>query len=327
MMPAGFGVHILAASAALVAALTLVGCRGSAGRSADGERPRVRVSLNPHVSWGPIMIAHAEGFFADEGLDVELVTALRSDESLVALVAGDIDVRPGPLHAGFLSAIAQGADIRITAGQGVLAADGCTYFGIVLRKGLDPAAPVITRMRASQDGITRYIVSRMLASRGVGLEAIDTVRLPDPVMVVSLENGSVDAIAASEPTLTRLATVGTPWVAAEDVLPEFQWGVVAFGERLLGRDREVGRRVLRAYQRGVAQYRAGKTARNLAIIAAGTGDTVEHVREVCWPTFTSASDVNRDSIAAFQAWAHQEGLMAETLPLEQVIDTGFLAPR
>lgn len=313
--------------APLALSALVVGCTAPADSANPRPRAKVRVSLNPHVSWAPIMIAHAEGFFAEEGLDVELVTALRSDESLVALVSGDIDVRPGPLHAGFLSAIAQGAAVRITAGQGVLAPDGCTYFGIVMRKGLDAAAPEMRRLRASQDGVTRYVVHRMLASRGLSLDAVETVRLPDPVMVVSLENGSVDAIAASEPTLSRLAAVGTPWISAEDVLPSFQWGVIAFGERLLGADREIGRRVLRAYRRGVLQYRAGKTPRNLAIIADGTGDTVEHLRQVCWPTFTEASDVNWESIAEFQAWAREEGLLDVTLPRDRVLDTTLLEPR
>lgn len=68
----------------------------------------MRVSFEPHLIWGPLMIAEAEGFFRDEGLDVDLVRAMQVEETLVALVTGDIDVRPGPLHAAFLSAVAQG---------------------------------------------------------------------------------------------------------------------------------------------------------------------------------------------------------------------------
>ena len=304
----------------------LAACDRSDAPDVPAVAPKVRVAFQPHLSWGPLMIAQAEGFFKEEGLDVELVSALRAEESLVALVTGDIDVRPGPLHAGFLSAIAQGAKVRIVAGQGHLAPNGCTYYAVVLRPGLDTStAPAIRRMRASQDGATRYVVSRMLAPHGVSLDAIETVRLPEAVMAMSLERGSIDAVAVSEPALTRVAKVGTLWVRAEDVVPDFQWGVLGFGERLLSTDRETGLRFIKAYNRGVARYLEGKTDRNVAIIAEATGESEELTREACWPSFRADSRIDWESIAQFQRWANAEGLMEHTLSRDQAWDSTFVS--
>ena len=306
-------------------AAVLLGCGGSADASPDDTPRKLRVAFSRHLSWGPLMIAQAEGFFTQEGLEVEFVTAMRPEETLVALVTGDLDVRPGPLHAGFLSAIAQGAPIRITAGMAILARGACTYYGILVRPGLDTAGtPVIKRMRASQDGASRYIVSSMLAQRNVGLNAIETVRLPESVMGMSLESRAIDAVAVSEPALSRLMKIGTLWLSGQDAVPGFQWGVLAFGERLLVRERDTGMRFLRAYQRGVAQYRQGKTDRNVAIIAEATGETEELTREVCWPDFSPGSRLDWESIAAFQAWANAEGLMERTLTREQTYDSSFV---
>jgi NitT/TauT family transport system substrate-binding protein len=320
--------------ALLAALLAVTACRRDAPRAAAdaaADAPRkLRVAITPHLSSGPLLIAQAEGFFRDEGLDVEFVSGLRTEESLAALITGDIDVRTGPLNAGLLSAIAQGAPLRITAGQGQLAGDGCTYFAIVVRSSLDTSHVRIRRMRTSQDGVTRYIVSRMLAPHHVRLDAIETIRLPEAAMTMSLERGSIDAVAVSEPALTRTSRVGRLWIRAQDVVPGFQWGVVSFGERLLRRDREAGRRFIRAYQRGVAQYRQGKTDRNVAIISAASGDPDSLTREVCWPSFTERSDVNWASVAEFQRWANTEGLMEHTLGREQVWDSTFVtasAPR
>jgi len=302
-----------------------VACRGADAPAPNAPR-KLRVAFLPHLSWAPIMIAQSEGFFKAEGLDVELVAALRSEESLAALVTGDIDVRPGPLHAGFLSAVAQGAKLRITGGQGELAEDGCTYYGIVVRPGFEPSPETpIRKMRTSQDGATRYITDRMLAPHGIDLKAIETIRLPEAVMVMSLERGSIDAVAVSEPALSRTLKVGRMWVRAEDVVPGFQWGVVAFGERLLYKDRDAGMRFMRAYNRGVAQYREGKTARNVAIIAEGTGETEANTREACWPTFRAGSGIDWESIAQFQQWANTEGLMEHTLTRDQVWDSSFVS--
>jgi NitT/TauT family transport system substrate-binding protein len=270
------------------------------------------------------MIAQAEGFFRNEGVEVEFLPTMRTEESLVALATGDIDVRGGPILAGFLSAVAQGAKIRITAGQGYLARNGCTYYGIVLRPGLDTAGtPRIKRMRVSQDGTSRYMSSRMLSKHNVNMNAIETNRLPESMVAMSLQTGAIDAVATSEPVLSRLARIGTLWLSAQDALPDFQWGVLAFSERLL-RDRDTGIRFLRGYSRGVARFQEGKTARNVAIIAKATGESPEIIRAACWPTFRLDSRINWESIAEFQAWANVEGLMERTVSRDQVWDSTFV---
>jgi len=304
----------------------VVACRRADSPDAAAARPKLRVLVTPHVSYAPLMIADAEGFFKAEGLDVEIVAGLRAEESVAALVTGDIDVLPGPLRAGLLSAIAQGAKVRIAAGQGELARDGCTYFAVVLRPGLEPSpATPITKMRTSQDGATRYVVSRMLAPHGIDVKSIETVRIPEAVMVASLQQGSIDAVAVSEPALTRTSKAGRVWIRAQDAVPDFQWGVLVFGERLLRKDRDAGMRFVRAYERGVTQYREGKTARNVAIIAKATGESEAITREACWPTFRAGSPIEWQSIDEFQRWANAEHLMERTLARDQVLDSAFVS--
>ena len=305
--------------------LAAVACRHADAPAAAAARPKLRVLVTPHVSYAPLMIADAEGFFSAEGLDVEIVSGLRAEESVAALVTGDIDVLPGPLRAGLLSAIAQGANVRIAAGQGELARDGCTYFAVVLRPGLEPSpATPIRKMRTSQDGATRYVVSRMLAPHGIDVKSIETVRIPEAVMVASLQNGSIDAVAVSEPALTRTSKTGRIWIRAQDAVPDFQWGVLVFGERLLTKDRDAGFRFVRAYERGVAQYRQGKSARNVAIIAKATGESEAITREACWPTFRAGSPIEWQSIDQFQRWANTEHLMERTLARGQILDSAFV---
>ncbi|MBL0171045.1 MAG: ABC transporter substrate-binding protein [Gemmatimonadaceae bacterium] len=311
---------------AWVLLMVVVSACSTRGDAPPGAPPhKVRVAFSPYVSWGPLIIAQSEGYFRNEGLEIEFVSALHSEESLVALITGDLDVRPGPLSAGFLSAVSQGARIRIVAGMGYLARDGCPYFGIILRRGIDTVGvPAIKRMRTSQDGYTRFLVSRMLAQRGVQLEDIETLRLPAPVMVSSLQSGAVDAIAASEPTLSRVAGAGQRWVTAQESSPDFQWGVIAFGERFLSREPDLGVRFLRAYRRGLAQYALGKTARNVTIIAQATGETPQATGDACWPAFQSDARPNWGSIATFQSWARAEGLLDQAVSESAVWDSSFV---
>ena len=308
-------------------AIAASGCAGAPDKSPAAPLTKVRMASSKHLSWGPLMIAQAEGFFRDEGLDVEFVTQLRPEETLVALVTGDIDVRPGPLTAGFLSAIDRQAPIRIAAGMVNLNGGSCTYYGIVLKPGPDSVGgkPNIRRMRAGQDGASRYIMTKMLERESRSLNDIETVRLPEAVFATALENGSLDAVGVTEPGLSRLKTRGaTLWLSAQDAVPGFQWAVVAFGDRLINRDRETGKRFIRAYLRGVARYRQGKTDRNVAIIAEGTMETPEHIREVCWPDFDPEGRINWESIAAYQKWAKADGHMLNTVSQDQAFDSAFV---
>ena len=287
---------------------------------------KVRVAYEQHLGWAPLMIAQAEGFFRDEGLDVEMVLGMQPEDGLVALITGNIDVRPGALHAAFLSAVARGAPIRIVAGSGVLDPEGCTYYGIVLRPGLDSSGtPDVRSIRTSIDGSTRYVASRMLGQRGVSIDRMETMRVQDVMLAMALEKGSIDAAAVTEPALTRLAKIGTLWLSGQDAAPGYQWSVLAMGERMTVRDRDTGLRFMRAWHRAVAQLRQGKTDRNVAILAEANGETVEHTREACWPSFTADSRVNWQSIDEFQHWAKSQGFMERTVTAAQALDSTLVA--
>lgn len=304
-------------------AIASTACAPSEKKAEHRDVRKVRLSISHQISWAPIMIARAEGFFREEGIDVEFVMVASAQENLVALVSGDLDVLSGPTHASFFSAIQQGAKIKIVASQGVLARDSCTYYGIVRRRELGPNAN-IRRLRASRDGLSRFVTMRMLEHAGVDINKMDVTQLLDPVALSSLKSGSLDAVASGQPGLTRLKSVGSLWLSAEKILPDFQWGTIAFGERLLYKDRDTGTRFLRAYRRGVAQYAQGKTDRNVAIIAKETGESPDMIRSACWITYPPDLHVNWQSLEDFQAWAKKEGLLKNIVSRDQAIDTTFL---
>ena len=143
-------------------------------------------------------------------------------------------------------------------------------------------------------------------------------------MVSTLERGALDGLAVTEPTLTRLSKVGRVWTRGEEAAPGLQWGLITFGERLLTKDRELGVRFIRAYNRGVQQYRQGKTPRNVAIISKATEESEDIIREACWLTFRAGSEINWESLAQFQRWANAEGLMEHVLSRDQLWDSSFV---
>lgn len=64
----------------------------------------LRVTALPFLSFAPLYIADAEGFFTEQGLKVEFVHFQRNGDSLPALLKGDVDV-DSIFTVGLLNAI------------------------------------------------------------------------------------------------------------------------------------------------------------------------------------------------------------------------------
>jgi len=317
----------IVAAAATLFGLLGAACHADRDLGAEESSATVRVILSPHLSWGPLVLAEELGYFADEGIDVEFVTLLRTEESLIALLSGEVDVLPGPLHPGLLTAIARGANVRIVAGMNYLARTGCTYQAILLRPGLSPeqAAGQLRRVEASRDGSSRYLASRMLATQGIEIDSLETIRLPTPVVVNSLNEGAVDAAALTEPTVTRASRTATVWLRSEDATPDFQWGVLSVGDRLLRREPELGARFLAAYRRGIARFNQGKIPDNLTALQAATGEDRATLDQSCWPTFRPDGRINLASILEYQAWALGRGYIDQGAAPDKLWDSTLVA--
>jgi NitT/TauT family transport system substrate-binding protein len=310
--------------AVLLSAAALGSCQDAEPEGTPALRT-LRVIRNSHLTSAPLLLAEDAGYFAEEGLKIEFVDMNRGEESLIAMLGGEADVLPGPLHPGLLTAVARGGDIRIVAGLNILSPD-CTYHAIVLRPGLTPEAAQrgIRRLDASRDGSTRYLAGRMLATRGIDLDTLNTLKLPQEIIGHSLGNGSVDAASLSEPLVTRIGRTGTIWLRSHEATPGFQWSVMSFGKKLLRDDPEAGVRFLTAYRRGVALFREGKTPDNLERLERLTQEDRKILEESCWPFFPSHLRPNMASVLAYQQWALEHDYLDETATLAQLWDSSFV---
>lgn len=69
--------------------LSLTGC----GASKDNSLTKVTLSEVAHsIFYAPMYVAIEEGYFAEEGIDLELVTAFGADKVTTAVVSGDADL-------------------------------------------------------------------------------------------------------------------------------------------------------------------------------------------------------------------------------------------
>ena len=317
----------------LVVGLVLQTGASSGGEQRQSQPVTLKVLLLPYLDYVPLYIAEEEGYFAEQGLQVEFVRMTRSTAAIPILAQGKLDVFAGVLRAGLLNAMARGAKIKFVAGQTYVAPTGCTYVALVVRRALvesgeldNPAQLQGRRISTSRATPSEYFLEKLLNAAGLTLEDIEIVDIPTPLEPEALEKGTIDALDATEPWLTRILQAGHAVILmrAEQVMPNFERAFIAYGPALLDQNPEAGRRFMVAYLKAVRQYNQGKTDRNLEIIAKHTGLDQELLREVCWPPLRNDGQINMQSVLEFQAWALEKGYLDSTLTEDHFWDPRFV---
>lgn len=302
----------------------------------DSARPadQVRAIVPPFLSSAPFYIAAAEGFFADENLDVEFVRLARNIDGLPALAQGEVDVGTGQLTVSVLNAMSGGARIRAVAGSGYVAPEGCAFMGIVIRRDMlaetelaDPALLRGRRVRMNLVLPEAYWFAKALLPAGLTLEDFEAVNVPPAAMVDGFVHGSYDVLVPSEPRLLQLAQLSDDavlWRSIGEVDPDYQVSMVFFGPTLLDERPDVGERFLAALVRGMRQYQLGKTDRNLDILEQATKISRQELISACWALMDGDGRIRAKGFAGYQAWATERGLLDRILTEDELTDRRFL---
>jgi NitT/TauT family transport system substrate-binding protein len=317
----------------LVAVLLLPLAACSAARETATHTPdAVSAVVIPVLFTAPFYIAQAEGYFADENLDVELVRLARNIDAIPALAQGEVSVGAGQVTVAMLNAMAAGADIRIVGGTGHLAAGGCTFHGFVVRRELVPDDGVVDtealRGRRAEVDIAlphAFWLDRALQPLGLEIADLELVDVPMAALVDAFLGDAYDLTGLDEPRLTRLLASGDAvlWKATQEIAPDYPQSVLFFGPDLLEERPEVGKRFLSAYRRAIRQYNRGKTPRNLDILSAAMGLSRDELAAMCWVAMDDDARVRTAGLGDYQRWALQRGLVERVLPDEELVDERF----
>lgn len=315
-------------------ALALLASLSCAREEPREEPPRqltkVRLNLTPSLTYAPIVIAKEEGFFTAEGIDAELV-GIDTNSALLATNTGELDVFSGAVRTGMFNMMLKGLPLRVVADKGHSDAGPCTNEAF--------AAPVETaerihasggsirgeRIAVARGGLTEYLVDLLMENRKVSAADVTFIDLPQG-SVASMRQ-DIDAVRhLTEPHLTTAINEKRASIVAtgEELSPGHQTAVVVYGKRLLRDDRDLGRRFMRAYLRGVRRYNEGKTPGNVAIISRFTKLDPEAVRQSCWVAIASDGHVEPDAVQRILDWSHKRGYLNAAMTVDQWWDPSFL---
>jgi NitT/TauT family transport system substrate-binding protein len=317
--------------ARLLAALLALAALSAGG--APPERVHLKVLYGRHLLFAPLAIANAEGYFRDQGFDIELVHMTSTSDATPALIRGEIDVGAGMINIAEFNAIARGADLRIVADKGQYGPGPCVSGALVARpeflRAKSPDSPDHlrgARVSAPRLSFAEYVLETFVNSRGLTLADLDLKAIQAATTVEALSAGALDFTCLAEPYVTRTIRSGRAvvWKPFREIVPNAQVGILVYGPNLLRKNRDAGRRFMVAYLKGVRQYNLGKTPRNVDIVSKETGLDPALVREACWESIRGDGRINVESVLDFQLWAVRRGALDAPLPPEKFWDPSFV---
>lgn len=290
----------------------------------------VKVAYQPTSSNGPLYIAREEGFFARQGIDMELVKTESTFASIPLLLSRDIAVTGGPASIAFMNAVEGGAHIRIVADKGRVKPGECTPYALMVRRDLYDAGIIrnvsgLKGRKVVSIADKDYDLSRALALGNLTYDDVEVVVMNFPSTFVAFQNGAADAGILSEPYITQ-AVAGDQAVVlvpAEDFIPG--WGLsLYFGPEILDKDPELGRRFMVAYLQGVRQYNEGKTPRNIAIISSYTGLDPHLVNQSCWYPIAEDGIVPEEPLRDYIEWMNTNRKISRSMDADQLLDMSYV---
>ena len=329
--------HVLCAAALVVAA-------GVADAAAAADKLSVGALRFTSHSGG--FIALENGYFAEEGLDVEFRFFQAAANSAAALAAGDIDFTVAGVTSDYMNLAARGL---IKAVGGVLHehvdVDGMAIMASMKAWEAGFTEPGQLRGKSlamTQLGSTFHYMGAVLAENfGYSIEDIAVRPLQRVSAIIgALKSGEVDAMFMVPHIAKPLDQIGAGkiigWV--RDYRPDYQITVLMGSTRIIEEQPDLVTRFLRAYSRGMADFnqvmlQQSKDPEATEAMVRVIHKYVHVARPYAMAApsikagavyFNPGASLNLKSIEDQLEWHQSQGFVAENVTLEQIVNASFV---
>jgi len=325
-------------SLAFVGFLSLVPVAAMAEDTA-GPKPAqtLRVAYVSSLSFSPLFRAIAKGYFAEEGIDLQLQIVTSSSDTVAFLGRGQLDAAFGNISDTLFNAIQRGMDVKIAGGVSYYPSDKATLSPspLLVSKKLKDAGTIknVEDLRGrkiafnTRGGIIEYESASALREYGMTVADLDVVTIPFPDQPTALANGAIDAAMLPEP----LATLAVQKDLAEVLVPNPAPGVLAtvllLGQTLLlEKNAELTDKFLRAVRRAAADLQtpgAIMSDENVAIWAKYTQVPAKVIAATAPYVFDKDLAVDMDSLMRQQQYLLDTNQITAQVPADTLISIRF----
>jgi NitT/TauT family transport system substrate-binding protein len=294
---------------------------GGGGGGGEQEVRELRVGVIPIVDVAPIYLGVEQGFFEEQGLDVELVPGSGGAAAVPGVVSGDYDFSFGNVTS-ILLAGSEGLPLRIVANGVSSTGDPETDFSAVVVPGGSAVQSVAdlegTRIAVNNlKNIGEVTIRKGIEDAGGDPSNVEFVELPFPEMPAAVAGGDVDAAWVVEPFVTVATGQGARAVFYPFAEPIQDLTVATYFtlEQTIQEDPEL----VDAFQEAInqsleyADSNPDEVRRILLTYTQIPEAAVESIRLPSWP-----QEVNWDSVETVAELMSDFGITEETADVESL---------
>ncbi len=304
---------------------------------------KINVGALHFTSHAASFVALKRGYFADEGLDVELKFFQAAQPMAVAVASGDVDFGVTAISGGLVSLADKGA-VKVIGGalseepgidgQKILASVAANEAGLTSPAALDGHSFGITQAGSS----FHYMGSKIAAKEGAKLHFKPLQKVG--AIIGALKSGQIDAWSIVPHIAKALDGAGKARIIGSiaDYLPNYQVTTVFTSAGIAGNDKPKAEAFLRAFSRGADDF-------NAALVDKTAGDDaakamVELVHEYVYADkplekaeksirngamrINKGAALNKASVLDQLDWFKSEGLVKDSITFETLVEPGFV---
>jgi NitT/TauT family transport system substrate-binding protein len=317
----------LTAALAMLAATVLVatGCGDDGGSGGGGtpEQPeKVKIGLIPIADVAPVFVGIKQGYFKEQGIELEPQFAAGGAAITPAVVSGDFDIGFSNT-VSLLIAGSKGLPVQIIS-QGVLGGPNLEkpWADVLIPKGSDVKSPKDLEGKTiaanTLNNICEVTINATLEQKGVDVSKLKYTEIPFPEMVGALEKGRVDAACVVEPFVSQGKAAGMkgidPFYAG--TAPNLTVATYFASKKLIGENPELIDRFKTAMEKSLKYAQQNPDAVR-AVLPEYTEIPKDVAQKINLPSWQP--ELTEDTITKLSQLSEKYGLIDEQPDLNQLI--------
>jgi NitT/TauT family transport system substrate-binding protein len=309
--------------ALLILATAIVpACSAPASQADDAH---LKMGLLPILDVIPLYVADQNGYFKNQGIQVDFVMAKSAQERDALLQTGQID---GVVN----DAVAVGLFDKETPKIKIVRTDRISYPNAPQFRILASPNSSIRSVAGlkgipigiSQNTVIQYVTDRVLQAQGLAPADINVIEVTAiPVRFEQLMNGNLKAATLPDPMGQGAQAAGARLIADDSAFPQYSQSYLSFRVETLRDKPGTVRKFLVAWEEAVKELNADPGKYQDVLIQKGNvPQSIEGTFKM--PPFPEKSLPTPAEMADVVQWMRAKGLIDRDIPYSDMVDPSYL---
>lgn len=304
---------ILLLSMLILTLALAAGCGNSNDKTQKDLQP-ITIGLMQDTDSLPFIIAKEKGYFAEEGIEVNIQQYKSAMDRDSALQSGNLDGAVSDMLA-VAFAKAGGFDVKVTSftdgSYKLIASKDAGINNVKALAGKDVAV--------SRNTIIEYVTDQILAKEGMDSESINKVIIPQiPTRLEMLQNGKLAAATLPEPMASIVVSNGCTYVTGSDELG-INPGVIMFTAKTVDNKTAEIAAMYRAYNKAVDYLNNTSRDEYIDLVVEKGGFPPAAKEALKLPEYHKAALPKESDVTDCIKWLNNKGLVKEHFSYQDIV--------